>query len=202
MTKKIIIAILAITVMCISLVFPKDKLSENANTLNYSYTDWKEFYTDLVEASKKDLYQYAYLRNVMNENEATNILKLTKNNTWNLISHKEMQGRDMIQSFYVVSPNGHITVLVFANNTVESYKYAIANKSVSESVKMVSYSEFSSSVSSTSKSETKKTPVKDNTKKNDDVYKEFFEKITTAFDEQLCFFDEEIPLQLSNFIKK
>ena len=64
---------------------------------------------------------------------------------------------------------------------------------------MVVISGTSSSVSS--KTEQKKTSVKENTKKNDDVYKEFFEKITKAFDEQICFFDEEIPLKLSNFAK-
>lgn len=199
MTKKIFITFLAITVMCISLVFPKDKLSENATTLTYTYNDWNEFYTDLVEASKKDLYKYAFLRNVVNEKEVANILNETKDNTWNLISHKEMHGMDMIQAFYVVSPNGHPTVLVFANNSDASY-YAISNKLVYMSFdNMYGNSGTSVKVSST-KTEQKKTLVQEFT--NEEVYQKFFEKIIKAFDEQLCFFDEEIPLKLSSFTKK
>ena len=45
----------------------------------------------------------------------------------------------------------------------------------------------------------KKSQTKENTKNNDDKKYEFFQKIKIAFDEQLCFFDEEIPLTLSDF---
>ena len=171
MTKKIFISFLAITVMCISLVFPKDKLSENATTLTYTYTDWNEFYIDLVEASKKDLYKYAFLRNVVNEKEVANILKETKSNTWNLISYKEMHGMDMIQAFYVVSPNGHPTVLVFANNSDASY-YAISNKLVYMSFgNMYGDSGTSVKVSST-KTEQKKKLVQEFS--NEEIYQKNF----------------------------
>ena len=152
MTKKFVICLFIVSFLGISFVFPKDKISEDSTSVNYSYTDWKEFYTDLFNASEKDLYKYAFLRNIVNDYENTNILQISKKNTWTLVSHKEMQGRDMIQSFYVVSPNGHKTVLVLANNDIESYKYAVANKiSYSE---MVVFSATSSSVSS--KTEQKK----------------------------------------------
>ena len=73
MIKKNLIAFILITTFCTSFVFSKDKISETATSLNYLYNDWKEFYTDIIESSKKDLYQYSYMRNTVSEGEKKNI---------------------------------------------------------------------------------------------------------------------------------
>ena len=130
----------------------------------------------------------------LNEKEVANILKETKSNTWNLISYKEMHGMDMIQAFYVVSPNGHPTVLVFANNSDASY-YAISNKLVYMSFDQMFESSVTSVKSSSAKSKTEQKKTLEQEFTNEEVYQKFFEKIIKAFDEQLCFFDEEIPLK-------
>lgn len=201
--KKYLIAFILFIFSCFSFLYAKDKLSESQNYLNYSYTDWSEFYTDIIEASKKDLYKYSYMRNTVNEYETNNILNSIKSNTWNLFSHKEMNGRDMTLSFYVVSPNAHITVLIFANTDVTSSRYEIANKNSYILMSSVGFSDSFSSTSSTSKSSKESSSQKKNEKQNneDDINKKVLDKIVSAFDEQLSFFDEEVPLKLSDFSK-
>ena len=201
--KKYLITFILFTFSFFSFLYAKDKLSESPNSLNYSYVDWSEFYTDIIEASKKDLYQYAYMRNTVNEYETKNILNSIKANSWNLISHKEMNGRDMTLSYFVVSPNNHITVLIFANTDVTLSKYEIASKSSYRLVSSVAFSDSFSSTSSVSKSSKENSSQKktEAQKIEDDINKKFLEKIISAFDEQLSFFDEEVPLKLSSFSK-
>ena len=203
MLKKNLIAFILISTFCISFAFSKNKISETATSLNYSYDDWKEFYTDIIESSKKELYQYSYMRNTLSEGETKNILSFAKEKAWNLISHKEMNGRNMIQSFYVVSPNGHITVLMFANNAVTLSSYEIANKNSYATMSVAVYSDSSSISSSVSQNNKDNSSQKkaDAQKNNDDIDKKFLDKVIQAFDEQLSFFDEDVPMKLSDFSK-
>lgn len=129
------------------------------------------------------------MRNTVSEGEIKNILSSAKNNIWNLISHKEMNGRDMVQSFYIVSPNGHITVLILANNPVTLSKYEIAYKSSSSTTKSVEY--ISEPLTATQKQSQGKTTSNIEPKKTEpnleEINKRFIEKISIAFDEQLFF---------------
>ena len=182
--------------------FSKEKLSEKSDTLAYKYSDWKEFYSDLIEASQKETYKYAFLRNLItdDEEEITNGLK---DNSWKLVSYKFLQERDMIYSFFVVSPNNHSTVLILSNNQVVSNHYKIADKYSNASFRRNDYTSSASSEAVSSASKAKKSPKKTVSEidQNDEKEKIFLERIIFAFDEQLCFFDEDVPLKLQDFDK-
>ena len=198
--KKRIILSLVLTVLFISSIFPKDKLSEDSTSLAYSYTEWTDFYTDLIDASKNNSYKYAFLRNSIVDEKITAILQASKENAWNLYSYKGLQGRDMIYAFCVVSPNSHKTILILSNNSVEANRYEIANKSyVVAMSSTMSWSSFEES----SPKKTSTTKKADTEKSNEDnTNEEFLKKISSAFDEQLVFFDEEVPLKLVDFSNK
>lgn len=204
------IAIIILSVFLIFSVFSKDKLSESSTSLIYSYAEWSEFYTDLIQAAKTDTYKYAFLKNEFNKDEISNTLKSENDNSWKLLSYKGLQGRDMIYAFYIVSPNMHKTVVIFSNNSIEASKYEIANKNTLKSYSWSAFDEEPvtvksasvSKVTSTTKTSSSNTPKKADSTKDSDSDKLFIERIIPLFDEQLAFFDEDIPLKLSKFYKK
>ena len=106
----------------------------------------------------------------------------------------------MIYAFCVVSPNSHKTILILSNNSVEANRYEIANKAyvstMSVAVSWNSFEEPSPKKSSTTKKADTEKSNEDNTNE------EFLKKISSAFDEQLVFFDEEVPLKLVDFSNK
>lgn len=177
--RKIIISFV-LMLICISSFFPKDKIAENADSLTYSYSEWNEFYSDIVETANNPTYNQAYLTNKISNENLENILNTSKNNSWNLKSFKLLSDWEMKYIFIIVSPNKHFTILTFTgSNTGNRIFYRSSTFSGENSIgREIAKKRYSD---------------------DEDNENIFIKDIILPFDTQLSFFDEKIPLKFSDF---
>ena len=179
--RKIIISFV-LMLICISAFFSKYKIAENANSLTYSYSEWDEFYSDIVATAKNPTYKRAYLTNRIRNENLESILNTSKNKSWNLKSFKLLSDWEMKYIFIITSPNKHFTILTFSGSNTGSrivyHSSSIGEENpIGREIATKRYSE-------------------DDDKNNENI---FIEDIILPFDTQLSFFDEKIPLKFSDF---